>query len=121
MALAEELLSHLWTQRINAYTNEDWIDKEIEMSQRYPNGPFADTGPTVARLLELGATRRELSLLMRTGEYNGIFDVLYALDRVPEVIPEVVGISLELLQFDPSGLEGRPGSAPARDGTFTQS
>jgi len=49
MATRDEFLEHLWTKRINAYLNEDWIGKEIEMSLRYPNAPFADIGPVLGR------------------------------------------------------------------------
>jgi hypothetical protein len=115
MATREEILNHLWTNRINAYMQEDWIDKEIEMSQRHPDAPFADVGPIITRLLEIGATRRELSLLLRVGEYNGIFDAFFTLEGSPEVSKDIRGIHEELLSSDPSGMEGRPGSAPAKD------
>ena len=115
MASRNEFLEHLWANRINSYMQEDWIDKEIAMSQRQPNAPFADIGPVLTRLMQLGATRRELSLIARVGEYNGIFDAFFALEGFPEVSKDVRGIHEELLSSDPSGLEGRPGSAPAKD------
>jgi hypothetical protein len=115
MASREDFLEHLWRTRINAYMQEDWIDKEIGMSKRHPDAPFADVGPILTRLLEIGAARRELSLLLRVGEYNGIFDALFALEGSPEVSKDIRGIHEELLSSDPSGLEGRPGSAPAKD------
>jgi hypothetical protein len=95
---------------------EDWIDKEIEMSQRHPDAPFADIGPLLIRLMALGATRRELSLIARVGEYNGVFDALYALDGHPGVEgSDHKGLAESLLMADPSGLEGRPGSAPEKE------
>lgn len=115
MATRDEFLEHLWTNHINVYMQEDWIDKEIAMSQRYPNAPFADIGPILSRLLALGATRRELSLIARTAEYNGAFDALYALGGQPGVEGvDHVGLAESLLMADPSGLEGRPGSAPEK-------
>jgi len=116
MATRDEFLEHLWANRINAYMQEDWIDKEIAMSQRYPDSPFSDIGPVLSRLLALGATRRELSLVARVAEYNGVFDALYALDGHPGVDSgNYMGIAEMLLRADPSGLEGRPGSAPEKD------
>jgi hypothetical protein len=107
MALRDDLLQHLWQNRINAYMQEDWIDKEIAMSQRHPNAPFADVGPVI--------TRRELSLIARAAEYNGVFDAFYALDSRPGIGGEdLVGLHESLLMADPSGLEGRPGSAPPK-------
>ena len=115
MATRDEFLEHPWTKRINAYLNEDWIGKEIEMSLRYPNAPFADIGPVLGRLLTLGATRRELSLIARMVEYNGIFDTLYALDGHPGVEGhDYAGLADGLLSADPSGMEGRPGSGPEK-------
>lgn len=94
---------------------EDWIDKEISMSESHPNAPFADIGPVLIRLLALGATRRELSLIARVGEYNGVFDTLFALDGHPGVENENFrGLHEYILSADPSGREGRPGSAPAK-------
>lgn len=94
---------------------EEWIDKEITMSLRYPNAPFADIGPILSRLLSLGATRRELSLVARSAEYNGVFDALYALNGHPGIDEKNdAGLAESLLMADPSGLEGRPGSAPEK-------
>jgi hypothetical protein len=115
MASRDEFLKHLWVNRINAYMQEDWIEKEIAMSQRYPNAPFADIGPVLARLLDLGATQRELSLIARCAEYNGVFDALHALNGHPQIEEkDHAGLAESLLMADPSGLEGRPGSAPEK-------
>lgn len=115
MATRQAFLRHLWTNRINSYTQEDWIDKEVQLAANNPTGPFADIGPIIARLLAIGATTRELSLLARMAEYNGIFDALYALDNHPGIDDgRLAGLADELLMADPSGLEGRPGSAPNR-------
>ena len=115
MATRDEFLEHLWANRINAYMQEDWIDKEIEMSQRHPDAPFADIGPVLSRLLALGASRRELSLIARVGEYNGVFDTLFALEGHPGLQNgEIRGLHESILSADPSGREGRPGSAPTK-------
>lgn len=113
MASREDFLEHLWQNRINAYMQEDWIDKEISMSNAHPDAPFADIGPVLVRLVALGATRRELSLIARAGEYNGVFDTLFALDGHPGIENgDFRGLHESILSADPSGREGRPGSAP---------
>jgi len=115
MATRDEFCEHLWANRINAYMQEDWVDREIAMSQRYPDAPFADIGPVLVRLMALGATRRELSIIARVGEYNGVFDTLFALDGHPGIShDDMRGLHEYILSADPSGREGRPGSAPAK-------
>ena len=90
----------------------DWIDNAIASSERSPDSPFADVGPALKRLLAAGADRRDLSLLVRHAGYEAAFQILYMLDD-----PGVDGddnkmLHEELLGADPSGKEGRPGSAP---------
>jgi hypothetical protein len=68
--------------------------------------------PISARLLASGAAREDLSLIARRASYEAVFRVLYMLDD-----PGVDGddnkmMHEELLGADPSGREGRPGTAP---------
>ncbi len=95
---------------------EEWIDYQISQSERRPDAPFADLGPVLKRLLALGATRRELSLIARFAAYSATFETIYALDD-PGIderddIAEIGVLHESLLMADPSGMEGRPGSAP---------
>lgn len=113
MPTQSEFLEFLWEQRINDWMQEDWISEEIDRSERRPNDPFADTGIVLKRLLELGATPREISLLARSVAYSSAFATLFALEGNPGV-DTLVGIHESILSADPSGMEGRPGSAPAK-------
>jgi hypothetical protein len=115
MASRNEFLGHLWRKVINSFMDESWIDKQLRMSERFPNAPFADLGPLLARLLELGATRRELSLFARAIAYRSVFQTLYAF-RYPGIDEKGSGSLHEsILNADPSGRDGRPNSAPAKE------
>jgi hypothetical protein len=111
MATREEFLSALWKEVINAPLQERWIDNVIANADRGPNAPFADIGPVLRRLLQSGASRRDLSLLHRFASYEAVFQTLYLLGD-----PGIEGNDIEmmhesLLGSDPSGREGRPGAA----------
>jgi hypothetical protein len=91
---------------------ERWIENAILDSERRPDSPFADLGPALKRLLSAGATRRDLSLVARATAYEAVFGTLYTLSD-PGVDNNAVEMLHEsLLSADPSGKEGRPGSAP---------
>jgi len=116
METREDFLEHLWDYYFNSYMHEDWIDKEIKFSRRHPDAPFADVGPVLMRLIGLGATRRDISLLARWAAYNGVFSAYHALDENPGIEGhDIGGLAESLLSADPSGLEGRPGSAPEKN------
>jgi hypothetical protein len=91
-----------------------WIDDELGLSGRYPNAPFADFGPLLKRLLDLGVTRRELSLFARAVAYATSFASLYALQDPGVYARNSGSLHESILSADPSGLEGRPSSAPAK-------
>ena len=112
MTSRTEFLEQVWAQVINAQMSGRWIDNAVANSERAPNAPFADLGPALKRLLASGADRRDLCLLARHASYEAAFQVLYMLDD-----PGVDGdnnkvMYEELLGADPSGKDGRPGSAP---------
>jgi hypothetical protein len=112
MARRKEFLAQLWKDVINAPMRGFWIENVVHEASRQPDAPFADLGLVLQRLLALGADPRDLSLIARHASYEAVFSVLYMLDD-----PGVDGddnkmMHEELLGADPSGLEGRPGSAP---------
>jgi hypothetical protein len=107
----EELLKTLW-EGINSYMAERWIDFEIRRCETSPNEPFADTGAALERLLAVGASRRDLCLLCRHAAYDSTFQTLIEADLSGLTSEELGGIHESLLGSDPSGMEGRPGSAP---------
>ncbi len=111
MATQEEFLDLVW-QDINGSMQEHWIENVIRASENHPNAPFADLGPALKRLLSLGASKRDLSLLARHASYEQAFSLLYHLSDPGIDDNEIEMLHESLLAADPSGLEGRPGSAP---------
>lgn len=107
----QEFLALLWNDVINQPMSEAWIDGEIRRAELRPGDPFADVGPLLQKLIALGVSRRELSLLHRHASYGAVFSTLYKLGDPGCADPEM--LFEDLLTADPSGLEGRAGSAPA--------
>ncbi len=116
MATRNEFLNNLWADVINSPMQEYWIDNSIRESKRQPKGPFGEIGPIVEHLLALGASRQELSLLVRFASYEAVFDVLYKLGDPGVDDGQIEMLHEELLVSDPSGMDGAPGSAPAKNG-----
>ena len=111
MATREELLDHLWREVINVHLRDQALDNVVKNCKRDPDGPFGDTGAAIERLLAAGASRR---LVLRNAAYEAAFGTLYALsDPGPEEDDDVSTLYESLLTADPSGMEGRPGSADA--------
>ncbi len=114
MATREELLDHLWKEVINVYLRDQALDNIIKNCKRNPDGSFGDTGAAIERLLAAGVSRHDLRLVLRNIAYEAAFGTLYALsDPGPEEEEDVSTLYEELLMADPSGMEGRPGSADA--------
>jgi hypothetical protein len=112
MATRKEFLDYLWTEVINSSLCDRALDNIVSNCRRDPNGPFGDTGPAIERLLAAGVSRRDLSLLLRSSAYEGAFGVLYALsDPGADEEVDIGTLYEELLMADPSGMDGRPGSA----------
>src|SRR6266550_254081 len=97
MATRQELLDHLWKEVINAHWRDEALDNIVGNCKRDSEGPFGDTGAAIERLLAAGVSRRDLRLVLRNAAYEAVFGTLYE----------------GLLAADPSGMEGRPGSADA--------
>jgi hypothetical protein len=114
MATRQELLRHLWMDVINAHLRDAALDNIVRNCRRDPNGPFADTGQAIERLLAAGVPSRDLRLVLRGVAYEAVFGTLYALSDPGAEADEDVGTLYEdLLTADPSGMEGRPGSTDA--------
>jgi len=114
MATREQFLKEMWDGLINPAMQEHWIDNTIRGSEKQPDAPFADLGPALKRLLAAGADRRDLSLIARQAAYEAVFGALYALSD-PGIDDNHLEMMHEsLLSADPSGQEGRPGSAPVK-------
>jgi hypothetical protein len=111
VATQEELLTHLWREVINSNLIESALQQTVEAAKRDPKAPFADTGPAIERLLALGASPRDICLIMRDAAYSAVFSTLYALNDPGVDDDNVFMLHETLLTADPSGMEGRPGSA----------
>lgn len=114
MTPREYFLEQSW-RAINHWMDEGWIEGEIEQAKKHPNAPFADTAEALERLVALGASRRDLSLLCRQAAYGKAFRMLYLLDESGIDFEEARGLYESILSADPSGMEGRPGSAPRKN------
>jgi hypothetical protein len=111
MPSRQDLATHLWTSIINPHLREAGLDNIIAYCARRPDAPFGDTGPAIERLLAAGASRRDLCLLMRSVAYEAVFGTLYAINDPGVEDNDVFMLHEDLLGADPSGMDGRPGSA----------
>jgi hypothetical protein len=94
---------------------EDELDRIVEDCKQHPDKPFADVGAAIERILAAGAQRRDICLLLRYAAYGAAFDTLYQIDPEGAGVDcnDLVGLHELLLSADPSGMDGRPGSADA--------
>ena len=116
MADREEFLRLIWDEVINASVPDDWrpfaSDEEADEA-------FGDVGPAVKRLLDLGASNRDISLIVRMSVYEAVFNTLVmfgdpGLDELDEDCADTIeSLHEELLSADPSGTEAAPGSWPS--------
>ena len=114
MATREEFLGLLWKEVIDSPSRDQALDNIIENCKRSPDGPFGDVGAAIERLLEAGASRRDLRLVFRSIAYEAVFGTLYSLsDPGLEEDEDASALYEELLTADPTGMEGRPGSIDA--------
>jgi hypothetical protein len=114
MATRQELLDYLWKEVINVNLRDEGLDRIVLNCKRSPDRPFGDTGAAIERLLAAGVSRRDLGLVLRSAAYEAVFGTLYALsDPGTEEVDNVGALYESLLSADPSGMEGRPGSADA--------
>jgi hypothetical protein len=111
MATRAEFLEQVWADVINARMTGPWIDNVITAAERAPDAPFADLGPALKRLLASGADRRDLCLVARQASYETAFALLYMLGDPGVDDDDIEMLHEEILGADPSGKEGRPGSA----------
>ena len=109
MVTREEYMKHLWTEVINSNGREQTLDNIIANCKLFPNSAFGDMGAAIERLLEAGASRRDLRLICRAIAYETVFATLYSLSD-PGLPENDVGLYEDLLTSDPSGMEGAPGS-----------
>jgi hypothetical protein len=127
--LARFLFLRAAWKKIISESDTSWMDWEIKYSMRKPNDPCAGIGHSLKSLLELGASREDLTNLVRGMQYKTLFDICYLIDDLNEEIPEfgefgwalyerdkdgkitgriVQGMHEDALSMDPTGREMRP-------------
>lgn len=116
MPTREQFLNHLWQHIIEVSPDGGWIENSIANCVRFPKAAFAEVGPILKRLLELGATRQELTSLWRCARYEAVFGTLYALDDPGVDGDDFLMLHESLLGADPSGREGKPPQSPKPSG-----
>jgi hypothetical protein len=114
MATQEEYLEQIW-QSINRTMDEKWIDQFTGVSKRDPSDHFDEVGLAVQRLLNLGASRRDLSLLVRHGGVDQEMKILYLLSDAGIDDNEVENLYTIFFDADPNVAGGMPGPAPQRN------
>ncbi len=113
MPTREEFLRIVWEQVIDAPVTGAWIDSAVAEAQARPDGPFADAGQALARLLASGAGHRDVGLVVRAAVYEAVFSLLYMLNDPGVDGNEVFMLHESLLSADPSGREGRQAATGA--------
>lgn len=112
MASREDFLRELWTDVIDKPLSGHWIDLAMRSAKARADAPFADVGMALERLLKLGATREDLSVIARWAGYEAAFSTLFALED-PGVDGGIEGLYSQLIDADPTGRAGRPEVAAA--------
>jgi len=106
--LARFLFLRAAWKKIIPESDTSWMDWEIKYSIRKPNDPCAGIGLALNRLLELGASRDDITDIVRGMQYKTLFDVCYLIDDLNEDIPEIGEFGWVLHEIDKDGkLTGR--------------
>jgi hypothetical protein len=99
-------LRQAWTHVVPE-RDDTWIDAWRELAAASPGAPCAGIGPALERLLAAGASREDLSAVVRVMQYSTLFGLCYLLDDPGEVEPEVADVAWALVEVDDEGTVGR--------------
>lgn len=121
-------LRQAWS-RVIAEDEQTWIERAIHNAEKDPEAPYSGVGRALAMLLASGASRDDLTDLVRGMQAQLLFDVCYLLDDPSLEEPELAdlgwslvetdeeleptanaigGLHESVLQTDPTGREMRP-------------
>jgi len=93
------LLRTLWRSAIDVHAEgASWIQPCVDEARRHPNGPFANSGEAIRRMVEAEVDPDDIARLARMVAYEAVFSALYAIDLGEAELPG-----------DGSGLPGLPG------------
>jgi hypothetical protein len=123
-------LREMWRNVIND-GDTSWIDPQIEQAESRPRDPGAGIGPALKRMLEAGASREDISEVVRVMQWSVLARIAYQLDdpgvveypskEMPQVnwglfevdedgepLHPIDGLHESVLDIDPTGREMRP-------------
>ena len=130
-------LRHAW-EGVISDRDTSWIDEQIEESERRPRAPGAGVGLALKKLITLGATREDISDIVRGMQWLTLAHIAYQLcdpgtveypseslrrvkwslfetDEEGQPMHLIDGLHESVLDVDPSGREMRPRGV-GRDG-----
>lgn len=110
----DEFLDQLWKQIINSGMDGKWVKRWIDDASDSPDGPFADVGAVLKRMIDSGVSAKDLAIVARGIRYETCFEFAEQLEEADFEPDEISGMHESLLMADPSGMEGRPGSWPIK-------
>lgn len=103
----------IWTELINpAADGNRWVQTMIDSGEKRPDEPFADSAPILKKMLASGITKEEIGRFSRHQTFEAVGALLSMLEEEGFLTRKATGIHGGLLNADPSGLEGGPGSWP---------
>lgn len=125
-------LRQAWSNLIRA-EDSTWIDASLASAERRPNDPYAGVGHALKRLIAGGASREDLTEVVRGMQAELLFQFCYLLED-PAIEEEdlahvgwalvetdsefrptdrsITGLHESVLQTDPTGREMRPKPVP---------
>lgn len=95
-------LRQAW-KRVVSEDDHSWIQNQIDMSSGQPGGPCTGIGPALQNLLEQGASKQDITDVVRVMQYELLFGLCYLLDDPCLEEQEVQDVSWVLIQFNESG------------------
>jgi hypothetical protein len=95
-------LRQAWSQIVGD-DDPSWIDHHIRASRQDPGAPYAGVGAALGRALAAGASRDDLSQIVRGMQAELLFHLCYMLEDSALPEPELEGIGWGLFQTDEEG------------------
>jgi hypothetical protein len=85
--------------------DKTWIEKASNQSRTMPDQAGAAIGPALERLIAVGASKEDITTVVRIKQWELLARICYLLDEPGDVEPEAQDIAWQLFQVDS---EGRP-------------
>jgi hypothetical protein len=125
-------LRQAWAQVVSE-DDDEWMDQHLNAAKAHPGAPFTGAGRALERILAAGASRSDITDLVRGMQGQLLFNFCYLLDDPSLTEPELADLGWSLvetnaereptkltigslhesvLETDPTGREMRPRGAP---------